>query len=596
MPLTLEQVNKKVKVLRDAARDRDQRMRTVRDIRSGDLDTVIPGAMPDAWPRPIVANLIDTSARDTAEVMGVMPSINCTNSLQVSDRSKKFSSKRTKIAAHYVMMSRLPAGQQIEFCDHYGTYGMAIYSVEPDFDNKTPIIRVEHPIGTYPEFDLFGRLRSFSKVWTEEASSLVAKYPALMKVLRKTNQYGDSDMGWAEREIEVCRYVDDEWIYMFLPAHSGQMISEMPNPMGRLTISIARRPSFDSQVRGAYDDAGWVYLAKSRMALLGLEATEKSVRAPLAIPRDVQKMVFGDNAVLRTEFPEKIRRVGMDIPQAAFQEEQNLERELRLATRNPEARSGQMDASIITGKGVQALMGGFNTVVTTGQQVISEALRVAVSFAFDMDEKLWPSEKKTIRGVVEGSPFEETYVPSKDIGGNHTVDVTYGFAAGQDPARAIVALLQLRSDQLVSRDFVQRNLPMEIDVVQMQQQVDQEAFEDAMKAGVQGAMQAIPQMALQGMDPMDMLMKMAKVIELRNKGKQTHEAVLEAFTPQEAPPGAVQQAPGPMGPGAPQGAPQGAPGPQGQGGGAQDMMRLLTSLKSGGQATMSAQTRRQVAI
>src|SRR5678809_1198411 len=110
-----------------------------------------------------------------------------------------------------------------------------------------------------------------------------------------------------------------------------------------------------------------------------------------------------------------------------------------------------------------------------------------------MDEKLCPSEKKTIRGVVEGAAFEEAYILAQDIGGNHTVDVTYGFAAGQDPARAIVALLQLRSDQLVSRDFVQRNLPMEIDVVQMQQQVDQEAFEDAMKAGVQGAMQAIPQ-------------------------------------------------------------------------------------------------------
>lgn len=595
MARTLEQISSKVQSLRNAARDRDQRMRDVNDIRSGDIDTVIPGSMPDAWPRPIVANLIDTSARDTSEVMGQMPSINCNNSLQTSDRSRKFSSKKTKIANHYALMSRLPAGKQVEFCDHYSTFGMAVYSIEPDFEKKMPVIRVESPMGVYPEFDLFGYLRSYSKVWREEAISLTAKYPSLMKLLKTSNGFGGTE-GWAEREIEVVKYVDAEDIYMYLPAHSNRVIEYMPNPMGKITISVAKRPGFDDQIRGAYDDAAWVYLAKSRMAMLGLEATEKAVRAPLAVPRDVQNMTFGDDAIIRTDNPEKIRRVGMDMPQFADQEAQLLERELRLGTRSPEVRSGNLDASIITGKGVQALMGGFNTVITTGQQVISEALRVAIEMAFDMDEKLWPEEKKTIRGVVQGSPFEETYIPSKDINGNHTVDITYGFAAGQDPARAIVALLQLRGDQLVSRDFVQRQLPMEIDVVQMQTQIDNEQFEDAMKAGLQQMMQSVGQLAMQGQDPTDLLMKFAKVIKLREAGNQTHEAILQAFktvTPpegQNGPPGAVPGQPGPTGQAGPQGASQGPSG------GPQDMLQLLSNLKSSGEATMNSRTRRQVPI
>src|SRR5690349_19203007 len=138
MPRTLDEVAQKVKALKDAARDRDQRQRDLRDIRSGDIDTVIPGSMPDPFPYPVVANLIDATARDTSEVMGQMPSINCTNSLNTSDRSKKFSSKRTKIAAHYVLASRLEAGEQIKFCDYYMSYGMATYVVEPDFERKTP--------------------------------------------------------------------------------------------------------------------------------------------------------------------------------------------------------------------------------------------------------------------------------------------------------------------------------------------------------------------------------------------------------------------------------------------------------------------------
>lgn len=589
---TFDDVTRRVQSLRDAARDRDQRQRDVHDVRSGDIDTVIPGSMPDAWPRPVVANMIDTSARDTSEVMGQMPSINCTNSLNTSNRSKKFSSKKTKIANHYVQNSKLHAGEQIKFCDHYVSFGMGVYIVEPDFANKVPVLRIDNPMGAYPEFDLFGRLVSYSRVWREEAIYLVAKYPHLNNLLRK-DRNGWDDAGWAEREIEVCKYMDNDIFVLYLPAHSNTIVQIMPNPMGKLTVSVAVRPSHDDEIRGAYDDAIWVYLAKSRMAMLGLEATEKAVRAPLAIPRDVQRMVFGGDSIIRTDNPEKIKYVGIDLPQFAAQEEQLLERELRLSTRSPEVRSGNLDASIITGKGVEALMGGFDTVITTGQQVVRAALTQALEYCFEMDEKLWPGEKKTIRGVVQGAPFEEDYTPSKDIGGNYTVDVSYGFASGQDPARAIVGMLQLRGDNLISRDFVQRNLPMEIDVVQMQTQIDNEQFEDALKAGIQGAMQAIPQMALQGQDPILPLTQMAKVIQLRESGTPVHEAVLKAFTPPEPPPAPAGAPAGPTAPGGAPGAAQALPGASG---GERGMMEMLASLRGGGDVSMNTRTRRQIPI
>src|SRR6266403_352531 len=603
---SLESIYSRVEALRRAASDRDQRHRDVHDVRSGDIDTVIPGSMPEAWPKPIVANLIDTSARDLAEVMGTMPSVNSTTGILTTDKARKFGGKKTKIANYYLQSSGLTAGQQVELADHYTTYGMAIYVIEPDFEEKRPHIRVENPMGVYPETDMFGRLKSYSKVWREEAIHLVSKFPFLLRVLQH-NAVGQEDMGWAEREIEVVKYVDADTIVLYLPNHGNRLVDQMPNPMGKVFVAIGNRPGFDNETRGAYDDAIWVQLAKARMALLGLEATEKTVRAPLAVPRDVQEMTFGDDAVIRTDSPDKIRRVGIDVPQAAFQEGQVLEQELRTGTRSPEVRSGNLDASIITGKGVQALMGGFNTVVTTGQTVIGETLRHAIMLAYEMYETLWPTEKKTIRGTAQGTPFEESYIPGKDIAGNYTVDVTYGFAAGQDPARAIVGLLQLRGDQLISRDFFQRQLPMGIDVVQMQTQIDNEQFTDALKQGMMAYAQAIPQMALQGQtDPVDALSKIAKLIELREKGEPVHDAVLKIFTPKEAPAGAEQNplaaamgqgGPGPQGagPGGPPGGPPGGGGPNAQVGG-MDMQRLLAGLTSSGQATASVQTRRQSPI
>lgn len=598
---TLERIFARVEALRRAAADRDQRHRDVHDVRSGDIDTVIPGSMPEAWPKPIVANLIDTSARDLAEVMGTLPSVNSTTGILTTDKAKKFGGKKTKIANYYMQSSGLNSGKQVELADHYTTYGVAIYAIEPDFKEKRPHIRVENPMGVYADTDMFGRLRSYTKVWREEAINLVSKFPELARHLQ-TNEVGQTDLGWAEREIEVVKYTDEETVLLYLPNHGNRVIDQMPNMLGKIYVAVGYRPGYDNEIRGAYDDAIWVQLAKARMALLGLEATEKTVRAPLAVPRDVQKMTFGDDAIIRTDNPDKIRRVGIDVPQAAFQEGQVLEQELRTGTRSPEVRSGNLDASIITGKGVQALMGGFNTVVTTGQTVIGETLRHALMLAFEMDQKLWPSEKKTIRGTAAGTPFEETYVPSKDINGNYTIDVAYGFAAGQDPARAIVGLLQLRGDQLISRDFFQRQLPMGIDVVQMQTQIDNEQFTDALKQGMMGYMQAIPQMALQGGDPLDALQKVAKLIELREKGEPVHDAVLKIFTPKEAPPGQAQdplaaamagggQGPPGAGPGGPPGAPPGAE--QGAG---MDMQRLLAGLTSSGKATASVQTRRQSPI
>lgn len=609
MAHTLENVFAKVESLRRASSDRDQRHRDVHDVRSGDIDTVIPGSMPESWPRPIVANLVDTAARDMAEVMGVMPSVNCTTGIMTTNKAKQFNAKKTKIANWYLIESRLYAGKQITASDNYLTYGMAIYVVEPDFTDKRPHIRIENPMGVYPEWDLFGRLKSYAKVWREEAIHLVAKYPELHRVLvgNNTDNRGNPAAGWEEREIEVVKYSDNDQIIMYLPQHGNRIVDRMENPLGKIYVSIAKRPGYDREIRGAFDDAIWIQLAKSRMALLGLEAAEKNTRAPLAVPRDVQKMNFGDDAIIRTDNPDKVMRVGLANNVAPLQESQVLEQELRVGTRTPEARSGNMDASIITGRGVQALMGGFNTVITTGQSVIGEALRIAINLAFEMDEKLWGDEKRTIRGTVQGSPFEETYQPSKDIAGDYTVDVTYGFAAGQDPARAIVGLLQLRGDQLISRDFFQRQLPMNIDVVQMQQQVDNEQFSDALKQGVMGYMQAIPQMALQsqGMfDPVPELQKVAKLIELREKGKAVHDAVLEVFKPKEQPQGqaapanpleaaltAEQGGPGQSPQGAPQGAPAGAQAPQGM-----DLQTLLTGLTSGGQATASVRTQRQSAL
>jgi len=92
-------------------------------------------------------------------------------------------------------------------------------------------------------------------------------------------------------------------------------------------------------------------------------------------------------------------------------------------------------------------------------------------------------------------------------------------------------------------------------------------------------------MATQGMDPSDIVMKIADVIKARQKGIAIEDAIEEIFKPEELPPAGAtqveQMSPAPA-------APAGGLSPQpAQGGGLQS---LLSSLTAGGQASASART------
>lgn len=385
------------------------------------------------------------------------------------------------------------------------------------------------------------------------------------------------------------------------------------------------RPGIDSQPHGQFDDVLWVQLARARMALLGLEAVEKSVQAPLAVPSDTQNLALGPDAIIRTASPEKIRRVGIEIPQGAFAENQLLDQDMRMGARYPETRGGSVNASVITGRGIQELQGGFDQQVKTAQVILGHALMEALMLCFDMDEKFWPNVKKTVRGTANGTPFEETYSPAKDIAGDHTVEVTYGFAAGMDPNRALVFLLQLRGDQDIPRSLVQKSLPMDVDIEQMQREIDVEQIDDALKQGLFSMLGAIGILAQQGQDPTALITKSAAIIEKRQKGLPLYLAIQEAFAPTPPPappappPGSEPGAPGAAGqpalPGSggdqaqggggdnmppfgirPSGLPMGvAPGQAGEGaGGRPDLAMLVAGLTGSGQPNLSAAVSRRI--
>jgi hypothetical protein len=579
--LSVAQISARVESLRSRSVERDKRQLDVLAVRKGNISQIYPQFFPEGIDANVVANFIDIVARDLSEVMAPLPAINCSAANQVSDRARTFADKRTRIATNYFSNSDLQV-QMYQGADQYITFGFVPFIIELDEEAGLPRIRIENPIGAYPEFDRYGRCIAFAKKYSLTLAELVSQYPEFEIQLLGADRYEQN----LDARIDLIRYYDKEQSTIFIPSRNNLVLSQAKNPLGKMQVVIARRPSVDGEMRGQFDDVLGIQLLRNRFALLAMEAAEKSVQAPIVVPGDVQELQLGGDAIIRTNSPAGVRRVDLNIPPGAFTEQQVLLNELRTGTRYPESRTGNIDASIITGQGVQALMGGFDTQVKSAQAIFASALKDVISICFEMDEKLFNS-LKTIRGVDAGSPYSLEYTPSKDIKGDYSADVRYGMLAGLNPAQGLIFMLQALGGKLISKDMAMRELPFGINVTQEQEKIEIEDMRTALIAAMQAYSQAIPQMAVQGQDPTEIVKKIAEVIKARQKGRTLEDAIEDIFAP-ELPPAGEQQmveqtSPAPE---QPVGGPTPMP-PQGEEG-APDIQSLLSSLSSTGKGTASA--------
>ena len=527
--LNVKEVTAKVARLQTHYAQRDQRMRDVLQVRQGDISKVYPAMFSEDYSKPLVANIIDVSARDLAEAMAPLPSFNCSAANMVSDTARKAADLRGRIANFYIDKSELGV-QMYTGADWYNTYGQLIARVELDYEDNNPIIQLINPFGAYPEIDRFGRCLSLTQIVGMDAQTLASMYPEYANEIVGRNQFTPGSP-----YLSLVRYHDAEQDLIYLPDRKNLVLAKTPNPIGECMVRVAMRPSIDGQARGQYDDVLGVQLARARFAVLQIQAAEKSIQAPIAIPQDVQELALGPDSIMRSANPQAIRRVPLELPNGVFGESSVLERELRMGARYPETRSGNIDASVVTGRGVQALQAGFDTQIKAAQAQFARVFVELVAICFKTDEKVFGNTVKEIRGVDDGTPFTLKYNPRKAINGDYTVDVRYGIMSGMNPNNATVALLQMRSDKLVSRDYVRRELPIEINVTQEEQKVDIEEMRDALRAAIGQTALAIPQMVAQGQDPTKILNSFAEMIKGRQKGLTIESVVEKAFTPEPQP-------------------------------------------------------------
>jgi hypothetical protein len=436
-----------------------------------------------------------------------------------------------------------------------------------------------------------------AKVYYAYCEELEADYPALTAILREkpgAKVGGD--------KLKVVKWCDDKDCVVYLPDVGNAILESYRNPIGKCLYVCVPRPgghgTYGGNIRGQYDDLVWPQLARNEFQILAMEAADKAVRAPIVTPPDVTELSFGPDAIMQTSNPAGVGRLRIDVPAASFQAMEWLRDDMQLGGMSPPGRSGQSDASIITGAGMDALMEGYSTQLAQAQEMMRFALEQVIELCFLIDEKVWPEENKEIRGQDGGVPYKVTYRPSRDIDGDHTIDVQYGFLAGLDANRSLIYILQGYGAGLLSQDYAMRNLPAQFNVTEEVKKIE---LEKVRKAMLELAL-AAPEAMASGVDlskPMTQLAQLAKAIA---DGDEVEDAVEKAFAPPPPPPGAPaipgapaspppEAAAGPGGPAAP-----GAGLPGQQPSGPPDLMYLMAGLTNRGTSNLQANVSRPVPV
>lgn len=607
-----------VKRMKYNAMGRDDAIAKVLAVRRGDFASVWPDQFSDRYPTSIIANFVDIAARDLAANLSSLPMLACSAGMMRTDSDKRRAEKKNRIGFNYWKHSRLQT--QMKYgADQWLSFGFLPFWVEPDVQNKLPLIHVEDPNGAYYELNRWLECKRYARTWRQDCAELAAQYPEYESVIL----YDDYGQSYEGTDTEVVRYTDDTWTYLYLPQRKNMILGKyrhrQKDEAGRpqCPVHIALRPGVEQNPRGQFDDVLWVQIAKSVMAALTLEAAHQAVQAPIAAPNDINELPLGPNAFILSDNPDKIRRVSLELPQSAFMLGQQLGDEMKQGAGFPDSRLGIGPSGGSTGRGISALEGGFDTQIKLGQDILGEGEKVITEMAFRLEMEWWPNKAKTISGNLSGESFQLSYTPNKDIGANTSCDVSFGFAAGLSPNSAIVTLLQLRGDSIIGRDTFRRNLPFDLDIDQQQRELDVQAVEDGLKQGLAAALTAADQMIAQGQTPLAMqFFQMAvDVIAGRRAGKDLADTIMESMKKQQdaaeqaqqaaqQPPGGAPGAPGAVGPDgqplagvAPNGLPSGvAPGQAGlPPGGRPSIQDLTAGFTGSGAASVGDTVHRRLA-
>lgn len=492
---------------------------------------------------PKIENTALTKIEDTGYLAGnIIPNL----SVQARhERDVAPSELRERILRYYWQHSALPLLLPRWFMDMVasGMYGIQVW---PDFarpkEERFPVYKRLDPRTILPPLDhaIEGHVEPNDVMVhkTQKVRALALKYPDKMgQLMSMAEKINGSASRWGPKKViadttnaEVVEFWGKDQIMriaMIPNFRENYVVLESEvNTTGRCPIVLGFRPTWGSAIKGKVEGMIPTLTAQNRLMTYILDYGDQLVYSPLFKKGNVQNAEdYGPNAMIEGDENSDLTRVGPPPLQSSiFGVLGELQQSTYRSGNQPPGRRGEADQSIISGTGVESLMGGLSTEIQAYQTTMAESLRRANEIA-QIQDRTWCDARKTIAGLAKGGSYRDTYVPSMALRDTSNF-VSYGAGSGMDKQN-----LQVRMDQKVrggyaSQRWFRENDPDIEDATEQENRIlDEKMLEATMQFALQAAAQgdpeplkAIQQARKEGQSPLEIVANLAKAAPVAPAG------------------------------------------------------------------------------
>lgn len=440
---------------------------------------------------PTVANIVEVGISHWSSLFGsVLPSfrvpINASADRSQAKRGARKRERRIRELWRVSNASELGA----EWGGDYAGAGYAVGMVwadfgEPDPAKRNPYLMRIDPRHAFLMKDNVGNITEL----------LVARKISLMELEGMWKETNPDYMGVfsesKEEDVEEWFWITKDRFYYAIVDTSKKgkaenrhvVLTDVENELGFVPAAESKRPTFDGQRRGVFDQTIHILRTMHRLMVMTIHSSEEHAYPAImgfdvANPED-----FGPGAYLQLLSQEgTVERLG---PSNHFDVKDLIQRlgdEGRTQGALPQQLFGEPGASIVSARGINASMGALDARLAVAHKQFEKFFGKLSGFLLAMDE-IYCDGDKLIVGDSEDEEAE-SYRPSRDVNGAWTVECTYGLGAGSDPANTEVRLHMHLGGKLISRESARRELPFLDDPDGEELKIFRQNMLDALQQGI----------------------------------------------------------------------------------------------------------------
>jgi hypothetical protein len=362
-----------------------------------------------------------------------------------------------------------------------GLNNASVWQVSWDTDKDIPIVYSRAPGECYPVMKRGGDEVSYCIFcWTQEVDQLVENYPDAKPLFGK--QRGAS-------LVEVYEYIDSTSRVLVVGGKAKSLLPEGgEHNLGICPVLITPGSCITGEIfpQGQVDQLVGINDYLNRFQTKLGDALEE-----VMFGRHILKGAGARNQAFNSG-PGAVVRLDEDVeyqydqpqppPREAFALIDQVQAYMRDLGTWPSVASGQMDASVVTGKAVTRLQGVMSAMAAEAQDNIGDDVSRCNEIMLRMLQTYRPQKKYTLYSTEAitalSSPsrptnFSVTIVPEEDIKGYYANQLIYS-PFGTDTQASMMTGMQMVDNRVLSRRAFMNSIPFIGDAEGMQREIEEE--------------------------------------------------------------------------------------------------------------------------